>query len=255
MSTVIVRTDPDRGGTEGLSAIVVERETPGVTYKFIDKMGHRLAANAEVVFDNARVPAENLLEAAEGNGDLVINRNFAWSGPVAGIAAVGVARAAYETALDWAKPFPAGGPKPIIHYQNVGYILGDVAARIEACRYFCWKTAHYLDHHDYHAELIGAMCKVHCSELMFDTVYKCMQVVGVNSYDRQHMFEKYLREAACFPIYDGGNMGMQRRRVHGILASPEFNPRALMDDEYVEFGKAMETVDTVPAHEVVPVPA
>ncbi|HEX8860282.1 MAG TPA: acyl-CoA dehydrogenase family protein [Actinomycetes bacterium] len=47
------------------------------------------------------------------------------------------------------------------------------------------------------------MCKVHCSELMFDTVYKCMQVVGVNSYDKQHLFEKYLREAACFPIYDG----------------------------------------------------
>jgi nitroalkane oxidase len=218
-------------------------------------MGHRLAANAEVVFDNARVPAENLLEGAEGDGDLVINRNFAWSGPVAGIAAVGVARAAYETALDWAKTYTAGGPKPIIHYQNVGYILGDVAARIEACRYFCWKTAHYLDKHDYHAELIGAMCKVHCSELMFDTVYKCMQVVGVNSYDRQHMFEKYLREAACFPIYDGGNMGMQRRRVHGILASPEFNPRALMDDDYVEFGKAMETIDTVPAHEVAAVPA
>ena len=78
---------------------------------------------------------------------------------------------------------------------------------------------------------------------------------GVNSYDRQHMFEKYLREAACFPIYDGGNMGMQRRRVHGILASPGFNPRALMDDDYVEFGKAMETIDTVPAHEVAAVPA
>jgi nitroalkane oxidase len=50
-------------------------------------------------------------------------------------------------------------------------------------------------------------------------------------------------------------MGMQRCRVHGILASPEFNPRALMDDDYVELGKAMETIDTVPAHEVAAVPA
>jgi alkylation response protein AidB-like acyl-CoA dehydrogenase len=49
------------------------------------------------------VPAENLIEGTRGNGDLVINRNFAWSGPVAGIAAVGVARSAYEAALDWAK--------------------------------------------------------------------------------------------------------------------------------------------------------
>jgi nitroalkane oxidase len=250
-STVIVRTDPDKGGTEGLSAIVVERGTPGVTYTFISKMGHRLAANAEVVFDNARVPATNLLEGARGNGDLVINRNFAWSGPVAAIAAVGVARAAYEAALNWCKAYTAGGPRPVIQYQNVGYLLGDVAARIEACRYFCWKTAHYLDHHDNHAELIGAMCKVHCSELMFDTVYKCMQVVGVNSYDKQHLFEKYLREAACFPIYDGGNMGMQRRRIHGILASPDFRPRALMDNEWVNFTKEMETIDTLPSAELV----
>ena len=102
---------------------------------------------------------------------------------MAGIAAVGVARAAYEAALDWAKTYTAGGPQPIIHYQYPGYVLGDVAARIEACRYFCWKTAHYLDQHDYHGEMIGAMCKIHCTELLFDAVYKCMQVVGVNSVD------------------------------------------------------------------------
>ena len=70
-----------------------------------------------------------------------------------------------------------------------------------------------------------------------------MQVVGVNSADRKHMFEKYLREAAIFPIYDGGNFGMQRHRVHGVLASPSL--RALMDNEYVEFTKDMETIDTI----------
>jgi acyl-CoA dehydrogenase len=242
---VVVRTDPEKGGTEGLSAIMVERGTPGVSYKLISKVGHRLTPNAEIIFDNARVPARNLVEGTKGNGDLLINRNFAWSGPVAGIAAVGVARSAYEAALEWAKTYTAGGPRPIIHYQNVGYVLGDVAARIEACRYFCWKTAHYLDKHEYHGELIGAMCKIHCTELLFDAVYKCMQVVGVNSADKQHMFEKYLREASILPIYDAGNFGMQRRRVHGVLASPDFDPRALMDDTAIEFTKAMETIDTL----------
>lgn len=247
VSIVVVRTDSEKGGTEGLSAIMVERGTPGVSYKLISKIGHRLTPNAEIVFDNARVPAKNLVEGTRGNGDLLINRNFAWSGPVAGIAAVGVARSAYEAALEWAKTYTAGGPKPIIHYQNVGYVLGDVAARIEACRYFCWKTAHYLDKHEYHGELIGAMCKIHCTELLFDAVYKCMQVVGVNSADKQHMFEKYLREASILPIYDAGNFGMQRRRVHGVLASPDFDPRALMDDTAIEFTKAMETIDTLAA--------
>jgi alkylation response protein AidB-like acyl-CoA dehydrogenase len=193
------------------------------------------------------VPAENLVEGTRGNGDLLINRNFAWSGPVAGIAAVGVARAAYESALAWAKTYTAGGPHPIIHHQYVGYVLGDVAGKIEAARYFCWKAAHYIDQHDYHGELIGAMNKVFCTETLFDAVYKCLQVVGVNSADKKHMFEKYLREAAIFPIYDGGNFGMQRRRVHGVIASADFNARALMDDEYVEFTKQMETIDTIAA--------
>jgi len=133
----------------------------------------------------------------------------------------------------------------MIYFQNVGYVLGDVAARIEACRYFCWKAAHYIDQHEYHGELIGALNKTYCTETLLDSVYKCMQVVGVNSADLKHPFEKLLREAAIFPIYDGGNFGMQRRRIHGVLASPDFNPRALMDDEYVEFTKQMETIDTI----------
>ena len=246
-SLYVVRIDPGKGGTEGLAAILVDRGTPGVTFNPIDTFGHRLTPNSEIIFENARVPAENLVEGTRGNGDLLINRNFAWSGPVAGIAAVGVARAAYEAALEWSRTYTAGGPEPIINYQYPGYVLGDVAAKIEAARYFCWKAAHYIDQHDYHGELIGAMNKVFCTETLFDAVYKCLQVVGVNSADKKHMFEKYLREAAIFPIYDGGNFGMQRRRVHGVIASADFNARALMDDEYVEFTKQMETIDTIAA--------
>ena len=80
---------------------------------------------------------------------------------------------------------------------------------------------------------------------MVDCVYKCMQIVGVNSLSKEYMFNKYLRDAALLPIYDGGNMGMQRRRVHGVLAHESFNPRAAMEDETVYFEKAMESIDTV----------
>jgi nitroalkane oxidase len=61
-SIVVVRTDPAKGGTEGLSAIMVDRGTPGVSYNLISKIGHRLTPNAEIIFDNARVPATNLIE-------------------------------------------------------------------------------------------------------------------------------------------------------------------------------------------------
>ena len=164
---------------------------------------------------------------------------------MAGIAAVGVARAAYEDALDWAKTYTGGGANPIINFQYPGYVLADVAAKIEAARYFCWKGAHYIDQHDYHGEMIGAMNKVLCTEMMLDCVYKCMQVVGVNAVDKKHMFERYLREASILPLYDGGNFGMQRRRVHGVMADPSFNPRAIVDNDAIEFTKAMEGIDTV----------
>ena len=89
------------------------------------------------------------------------------------------------------------------------------------------------------------MSKIQCTELMFDAVYKCMQVVGVNSLEHKNMFGKLLREASVLPIYDGGNMGIQRRRVHGILASDGFNPRAIMEDDYVKFEKHHEAIDTI----------
>jgi len=60
------------------------------------------------------------------------------------------------------------------------------------------------------------------------------------------MFERYLREASILPLYDAGNFGMQRRRVHGVMADPAFNPRAIMENETIEFTKAMEGIDTVP---------
>jgi hypothetical protein len=93
----IVRTDLAKGGKESLSAVLVERGTPGVDYQVIDKIGHRTCQNVTMTFRDVRVPMENLL--ARGDGDLVVNRNFTWSGPIAGVAAVGVARSAYEFAL------------------------------------------------------------------------------------------------------------------------------------------------------------
>jgi alkylation response protein AidB-like acyl-CoA dehydrogenase len=123
--------------------------------------------------------------------------------------------------------------------------MGDVAAKIESARYFAWRAADYLDKHSQHAEFIGAMCKINVTETMIDCVYKCMQIVGVNSLSTEYKFGKYLREASVLPIYDGGNIGMQRRRVHGIIADENFNPRAIMDDDFVKFERSMESIGTV----------
>jgi len=238
VSLCIVRTDPAKGGREALSAVLVERGTPGVEYRVIDKIGHRTCQNVTMTFHDVRVPAENLL--AQGDGDLVINRNFTWSGPIAGIAAVGVARGAYEFALKWAKTYTGGGVTPIINHQAVGYLLAEIAARIEACRYMCWKAAHYMDAHDNSGHALSGLNKTFCTEAMQRVVVDCMRVVGVNALDRRFGLEKSYRESIVFPLYDAGNLAMQRRRAWGVMADPGFTPDLFVDSEAFAFTKSME---------------
>jgi alkylation response protein AidB-like acyl-CoA dehydrogenase len=238
VSLCIVRTNRTKGGREALSAVLVERDTPGVEYQVIDKLGHRTCQNVTMTFRDVRVPAENLL--AQGDGDLVVNRNFTWSGPLAGIAALGVARGAYEFALKWAKTFTGGGTAPIINHQAVGYLLAEIAAKIEACRYMCWKAAHYMDTHDNSGHALSGMNKTFCTDLMQQVVADCMRVVGVNALDRRFGIEKSYRESIVFPLYDAGNLAMQRRRTWGVMTDPGFTPDLFADSEPFDFKKSME---------------
>jgi nitroalkane oxidase len=243
VNVCIVRTDPQKGGTSGLSAIIVPRGTPGVSFgQPISKLGHRLCQNNSIVFKDCRVSQENVF--ARGDGDLVISKAFTWSGPVAAIAAVGVARSAYEYVLKWAKTYTGGGNLPIIHHQPVGYLLAEVAMKIEACRAFSWKAAHYLDQYDSEGHAVGAMAKVFCGETLFGAVFRSMQAMGVNALDKQHPIEKFLREAAVFPLYDAGNIGMQMRKIWGVMLDPHFDPRAISDSREIAFKKSMEGVGT-----------
>ncbi len=246
MNSVVVRTDRTKGGREGLSVVMVPRGTPGVRYEpCIDKMGMRINQNCDIVFENARVPVGNAV--AIGDGDLVINNGFTFSGPIAGITAVGVARAAYEYVLEWSKTYTAGGTDPIIYHQNVGYMLGDIAMRIEAARYMCWKAAHYLDLDGVDgSQGLSAMAKVFAGETCTQVVYDCMRVMGCNAYDRAaHPLDKLMRDIVGFPIFDAGNMGMQRRKIWGLMAGDTFDPLAYMNCDRVHFGKENEGIGVV----------
>ena len=161
-----------------------------------------------------------------------------------------MARSAYEYVLKWAKTYTAGGNLPILHHQAVGYLLAEVAMKIEACRAFSWKAAHYLDQHDSDGHAVGAMAKVFCGETLFNAVFRTMQAMGVSSLDKAHPIEKFLREAAVFPLYDAGNIGMQMRKIWGVMLDPGFDPRAIAESKPMAFKKSMEGVGTlVPVEE------
>jgi alkylation response protein AidB-like acyl-CoA dehydrogenase len=238
LSVCVVRTDRSRGGKEALSGILLERDTPGVEYEVIDKLAHRTCQNVTMTFHDVRVPEENLL--AEGDGDLLINRNFTWSGPIASMAAVGLARGAYEFTLKWSKTYTGGGSSPIINHQAVGNLLTEIAGKIEAGRYFCWKAAHYMDRYDAQGHAFGGMNKTFCGDLMQSVVFDCMRVVGVNALDRKFPLAKFYREAAVFSLYDAGNLAMQRRRTWGVMADRSFSPDTFVDGDPLDYTKSME---------------
>jgi nitroalkane oxidase len=241
LNVVAVRTDPNAGGRSGLSYALIPRGTPGVSYKSpIRKLGLNTAQSNWMEFSNCRVSEDQVF--APGEGATVLNRAFTWSGPAVGIAAVGIARSAYEWALEFAKSYRAGGNVPIIEHQAVGYALGDVAMKIEAARYFCWKVAHYLDTHEGLGDPYGAMAKILPTEMLMESVYKCMQVVGVTSLDREHPMERFMRDSMVLPIYDGGNIGMQRRKVWSAMVDSEFNPRGLAENDWFVFKDTMHGI-------------
>jgi hypothetical protein len=89
------------------------------------------------------------------------------------------------------------------------------------------------------------MSKVLCGEMLFGAVFKAMQVMGVNALDRRHPMERFLREALVFPLYDAGNIGMQMRKIWGVMLDEDFDPRAIADTRPMPFKKSMQGVGTL----------
>lgn len=247
LNVCVARTDTARGAADALGVFVVERGTPGITYEVIDKMAHRTCQNVTMTFRDAHIPEQNMLTRTDG--DLLIHRNFTWSGPIASIAAVAVARSAYDFTLKWARTYTGGGTAPIIHHQAVGNLLTEVAARIEAGRYLSWKTAHYLDSHPGQGHALSGMNKTYCGDLMHSVVYDCMRIVGVNALDRRFPLAKLYREAAVFPLYDAGNLAMQRRRAWGAMTDLAFTPDTFADNAPFEFTRDMQGFGTQTHHD------
>ena len=208
-------------------------------------MAHRTCQNVTMTFRNARVPEESLL--AGGEGDLLVHRNFTWSAPIASIAAVAVARGAYEFALKWAKTYTGGGVRADHRRtRRSGTCSPRWPRRSRPARYLCWKAAHYMDRHAGR----GAGDRrdeqdVLRRPLMQSVVFDCMRIVGVNALDRKFPMEKFFRESMVFPLYDAGNLAMQRRRAWGVMADPSFSPDTFVDGLPLPFTRSMEGYGTV----------
>ncbi len=188
-------------GSKGVSAFIIEKGTPGLTPgKKENKLGMRASDTSEVIFENCRIPADQLLgEAGQG---FVNTMQVLDSGRI-GIAAlaVGLAQGAYEAALQYAKERRAFG-KTISSFQAIQWKLADNATRIEAARLLTYRSA-YLKDQGRRTTLESAMAKLYSSEIAVKAADDCVQIHGGYGFVKDYPAEKFFRDVKLTTIGEG----------------------------------------------------
>ena len=214
---VITRTDSTKSLREGGSVFIVPADTPGFRAGFFHEKGsQRLATNGTFHFENCRVPASNLLG---GEGLMSRLRADYMHGSKAEAAAtvLGVGRAAYEYALQYAKERVQGG-KPIVKQQAVAMMLAQMAMKLDAARTQIWRTAWLADQRKPESRTLGLLVKVNASETAFEACKLASEILGGAAIMHDHPVEKYLRDAASFLHSDGTNQVCLLRAAEGLAA-------------------------------------
>lgn len=207
---LIALTDPTKGA-KGLSAIIVEKGTPGFTIgKIEDKMGIRASNTAELIFDNCRVPKENLL-GKEGKG--FAYAMAALDGARIGVAAqaLGIAERALEEAVKYMKERVQFN-QPLSEFQGLRWYIAEMATKVETARWMIYHAA-YLKSTGQPYSKEAAMAKLHASETAMFVTNLSLQIHGGYGYMRDYPLERMLRDAKITEIYEGTS------EVHKIVIS------------------------------------
>jgi alkylation response protein AidB-like acyl-CoA dehydrogenase len=201
--TVIAVTDPKRGA-RGVSAFIVQDDFPGFQLgKEEDKMGIRASATREIIFDECRVPAKNLL-GREGEGFRVMIQTLDKSRPGVAAQALGIAQGALDLALDYTHKRVQFG-RPISGNQGIQFMLADMATQIEAARALIYAAARFVDSGAKNIARASAMCKLMASDVAMKVATDAVQLFGGYGYMRDYPIEKYFRDAKITQIYEGTN--------------------------------------------------
>ena len=199
---VFAVTTPDIG-TRGISAFIVEKGWEGFTFgDHYDKMGIRSSSTAELIFNNVKVPKENLL-GKEGEGFKIAM--FTLDGGRIGIAsqALGIAQGAFENALAYAKEREQFG-KPIAFQQVISFKLADMATKLRAARFLVYSAAELKENHEDYA-MESAMAKQYASDVCLEIVNEALQIFGGTGYLKGMEVERAYRDAKICTIYEGTN--------------------------------------------------
>lgn len=202
---LFVQTEKAKPMAEGATCFLVERDRPGFTIGRVhDKMGERLANNAELVFQDCFIPDENVVGKV-GQGFNVLAEFFPQSNAYAGASVLGVAGALYAKALAWARQRVQGG-KPLIEHDGIRAQLAEMHMLIDASRSYIHRACWLADHQEHGWDrTLGVLPKAMASQAAWKIATWCLEIHGGHGYMKEFGVEKLVRDAAGFLHSDGVN--------------------------------------------------
>ncbi|HCG00856.1 MAG TPA: acyl-CoA dehydrogenase [Chloroflexi bacterium] len=236
---VFANTDRD-GRRTGIAAFVVEKGNPGLTMvRKESKLGVRASHTAQLAFDDCFVPVENRLGGEPGGvqagpgalGGLIILER---SRPLVAAGAIGIARAAYETALSYANERISFG-QPIVRHQGIGFKLAEMAMQIDAARLLVWRAAWMADQGMFFQRGEASMAKAMAADMAMHVTVDAIQVLGGYGYMRDCPLEKWMRDAKIYQIWEGTSE-IQRVLIANAVSISDV-PRTVTRPEPVAVGR------------------
>ncbi len=203
-------------GYKGMSSFIVDlKNSPGFSVGTVEeKLGVRPSGTAELVFEDCRIPKENLL-GEEGSGFRQMLTTLDSGRISVGAQAVGIARGALEDALSYSKE-RMQFDQPISNFQAIQWMLADMATEIDAARLLVLRAA-YLKDTNQKFEKEAAMAKLYASEAAMRVTTKAIQIYGGYGYTKEYAVERYFRDAKITEIYEGTSEIMRLVIARNIL--------------------------------------
>jgi alkylation response protein AidB-like acyl-CoA dehydrogenase len=200
VAVVIARTG-EKGDSKGMSAFIIEKGTPGFSAgKKENKMGMRASETCELIFDNCRIPAENLIGEV-GKGFQQAMQILDGGRISIGALALGIAKGAYEAAVKYSKEREQFG-KPISQFQAIAFKLADMATQIEAAELLLYQAS-YLKNNKKNLTKESAIAKYYASEVAVTVANEAVQIFGGYGYTKDFPVEKFYRDAKLCAIGEG----------------------------------------------------
>ncbi len=215
VTVVFASTDKSKGA-KGMSAFILEKGMEGFTYgKEEVKMGIRASVQRELVFQNVKVPAENLL-GKEGEGFKIAMMTLDGGRVGVGAQALGIAEGAYNAAVQYAKERTQFG-KPIAKFQAISFMLADMKLKIETARLAVYQAAWKMAQPDVKSYSVdAAIAKKYASDVAMQVTTDAVQVFGGYGFTREYPVERYMRDAKITQIYEGTNQ-VQQMVISGAI--------------------------------------